>query len=137
MSCLWFPRHTHLFSPGHFCCFLQKQMVSYSATKWQRRQKKHMYYLCGKIQVQNPQFQNTSLPVNDSNHTVNNILLHCKKNVVITKKIFCQINLNNLFSSDNIYFEFLMIKSISFIVLTQFFEFNQLKILRQPGYLLF
>jgi len=29
-----------------------------------------------------------------------------------------------------------MIKSIS-IVLTQFFQFNQLKILRQPGYLLF
>jgi len=35
------------------------------------------------------------------------------------------------------YFEFLMIKLISFTVLTQFFEFNQLKILRQPGYLLF
>jgi len=29
-----------------------------------------------------------------------------------------------------------MIKLIS-IVLTQFFQFNQLKILRQPGYLLF
>jgi len=29
-----------------------------------------------------------------------------------------------------------MIKSISFIVLTHFFQFNQLKI-RQPGYLLF
>jgi len=28
-----------------------------------------------------------------------------------------------------------MIKSISFIVLTHFFQFNQLKILRQPGYL--
>jgi len=27
-----------------------------------------------------------------------------------------------------------MIKSISFIVLTQFFNFNELKILRQPGY---
>jgi len=36
------------------------------------------------------------------------------------------------------YFEFLMIKLISFIVLTIFFfQFNQLKILRQPGYLLF
>jgi len=35
------------------------------------------------------------------------------------------------------YFEFLMIKSISFIVLTQFFNFNELKILRQPGYLFF
>jgi len=32
------------------------------------------------------------------------------------------------------YFEFLVIKSISFIVLTQFFHFNELKILRQPGY---
>jgi len=30
-----------------------------------------------------------------------------------------------------------MIKSISFIVLTQLFQFNQLKILRQPGYLIF
>jgi len=36
----------------------------------------------------------------------------------------------------NNYFEFLMIKSISFIVLTHVFQFNQLKILRQPGYLL-
>jgi len=34
------------------------------------------------------------------------------------------------------YFEFLAIKLIS-IVLTQFFQLNQLKILRQPGYLLF
>jgi len=30
-----------------------------------------------------------------------------------------------------------MIKSISFIVLTQFFHFSELKILRQPGYLIF
>jgi len=30
-----------------------------------------------------------------------------------------------------------MIKSISFIVVTHFFHFNQLKILRQPGYLIF
>jgi len=30
-----------------------------------------------------------------------------------------------------------MIKSLSFIVLTHFFQFNELKILRQPGYLLF
>jgi len=29
-----------------------------------------------------------------------------------------------------------MIKLIAFIVLTHFFQFNQLKILRQPGYLL-
>jgi len=35
------------------------------------------------------------------------------------------------------YFEFLMIKSISFIVLTHFLHFNQPKILRQPGYLIF
>jgi len=45
---------------------------------------------------------------------------------------FCQINLNNLFNS-----KFLMIKSVSFIVLTRFFQFNQLKISRQPGYLIF
>jgi len=30
-----------------------------------------------------------------------------------------------------------MIKSISFIVLTPFFLFNELKILRQPGYFIF
>jgi len=30
-----------------------------------------------------------------------------------------------------------MIKSFSFIVLTHFFQFNTLKILSQPGYLLF
>jgi len=30
-----------------------------------------------------------------------------------------------------------MIKLFSFIVLTHFFQFNELKILRQPGYLLF
>jgi len=30
-----------------------------------------------------------------------------------------------------------MIKSISFFVLTHFFPFNQLKILRQPGCLIF
>jgi len=35
------------------------------------------------------------------------------------------------------YFEFLMIKLICFIVLTHFFQFNQLKLLRTPGYLLF
>jgi len=29
-----------------------------------------------------------------------------------------------------------MIKSISFIVLTHFFQFNQLTFLRQPGYLI-
>jgi len=30
-----------------------------------------------------------------------------------------------------------MVKLISFIVLTHFFQFNELKILRQPDYLLF
>jgi len=30
-----------------------------------------------------------------------------------------------------------MVKLISFIVLTHFFQFNELKILKQPGYLLF
>jgi len=30
-----------------------------------------------------------------------------------------------------------MIKSISFIVFTHFFHFDQLKILRQPGHLIF
>jgi len=30
-----------------------------------------------------------------------------------------------------------MVKLISFIVLSHFFQFNELKILRQPGYLLF
>jgi len=32
------------------------------------------------------------------------------------------------------FFEFLLIKPVSFIVLTQTFSFNELKILRQPGY---
>jgi len=42
---------------------------------------------------------------------------------------FCQINLNHLFSSDNLFFGgFLMIKSISFVVLAHLFHFNQLKI---------
>jgi len=30
-----------------------------------------------------------------------------------------------------------MTKSISYIVLTQFFNFNELKFLRQPGYFIF
>jgi len=30
-----------------------------------------------------------------------------------------------------------MVKSISFIALTQFFNFNELKVLRQPGYFIF
>jgi len=38
------------------------------------------------------------------------------------------------------YFEFLIIKSISFIVLTKFFNFNELffnEVLKQPGYFIF
>jgi len=64
---------------------------------------------------------------------------HCKKKKNIFKIcnhnifFFFQINLNNLFSWDNLLFEFLMIKWISSIV----FQFNKLKILRQPGCLLF
>jgi len=54
---------------------------------------------------------------------------YCKKNIfkICHHNIFqiCQINLNNLFSSDNLLFWV----SISFIVLTKFFQFNQLKIL--------
>jgi len=30
-----------------------------------------------------------------------------------------------------------MLKSISFIVLTEFFQFNELKISKQPGYFIF
>jgi len=30
-----------------------------------------------------------------------------------------------------------MVKLISFVVLTHFFQFNELKILRQPGYFLY
>jgi len=58
-----------------------------------------------------------------------------KKCIHCTKNIFMIFN-HNIFSfvkSSLI----LMIKSISFIVLTQFFHFNELKILRQPGYLFF
>jgi len=51
---------------------------------------------------------------------------------------FCQINFIIIYLVEiTYYFEFLMIKLNSFIVLTHFFQFNQLKILRQPGYLLF
>jgi len=44
-------------------------------------------------------------------------------------------NHNNFSFVKSTEFEFLVIKSISFIV-TQFFHFNELKILRQPGYLI-
>jgi len=51
---------------------------------------------------------------------------------------FCQINFIIIYLVEITYnFEFLMVKLISFIVLTHFFQFNELKILRQPGYLLF
>jgi len=43
--------------------------------------------------------------------------VHCKK-----KLFFCQINLNNLNITS--YFEFLVIKSITFIVLAIFFSFQ-------------
>jgi len=65
------------------------------------------------------------------------VQVHCQKNIyfqdLLSQPFFLsQINLNNLFSSD-----VLMLKSISFIVLTHFFQFNQLKILRQPSYFIF
>jgi len=58
---------------------------------------------------------------------------------LLSRRIFfCQINFIIMYLVDiTYYFEFLMVKLISFIVLTRFFQFNQLKILRQPGYLLF
>jgi len=50
---------------------------------------------------------------------------------------FCQINYIIIYLVEiTYYFEFLMSKLISFIVLTHFFQFNQLKILRQPRLLL-
>jgi len=69
------------------------------------------------------------------------ILFHCKKKTYFQDLLsqhffFCQINLIYL-GEITYYFEFLMIKSITFIVLIHSFQFNQLKILRQPGYLLF
>jgi len=51
---------------------------------------------------------------------------------------FCQINLKIIYLVEiTYYFELLMIKLISFIALTHVSQFNELKILRQPGYLLF
>jgi len=47
---------------------------------------------------------------------------------------FCHINFIIIYLVEiTYYFEFLMNKSISFIVLTHFFQFNQIKILRQPA----
>jgi len=46
---------------------------------------------------------------------------------------FCQINFIIIYLVEiTYYFELLMIKLISFIVLTHFSQFNQLKIARQP-----
>jgi len=70
------------------------------------------------------------------------------KNVHVNKKyfqdllsqhiFFCQINFIIIYLVEiTYYFECMMIKLISFIVLTHFFQFNKLKSLRQPGYLLF
>jgi len=64
----------------------------------------------------------------------NTMTIDCKKKNVF--KIcyhniffFCQINFIIIYLVEiTYYFEFLMIKSISFIVLTHFFHFNQLKI---------
>jgi len=51
---------------------------------------------------------------------------------------FCQINFIIIYLVEiTCYLELLMIKLISFIVLTHFFQFNELKILTQPGYLRF
>jgi len=63
--------------------------------------------------------------------------LQCKKdfqNLLSQHIFFCQINFIIIYLVEiTYYFEFLMIK----LILTHFFQFNQLKILRQPGYLLF
>jgi len=51
---------------------------------------------------------------------------------------FCQINFIIIYLVETTYyFEFLMVKLIDFIVLTHFFQFNQLKILRQARLLTF
>jgi len=51
---------------------------------------------------------------------------------------FCQFNFIIIYLVEiTYYFEFLMIKLISFILLTHFFQFNQLKMLRQPRLLTF
>jgi len=67
--------------------------------------------------------------------------IHCKKyfqDLLSQHIFFCQINFILIYLVEiTYYFEFLMIKLISFIVLTRFFQFNQLKILRQPRLLTF
>jgi len=66
------------------------------------------------------------------------VLIHCKKNIF---KIYYHNTFSFVKSTSVIYlfeityyFEFLVIKLISFIVLTHFLQFNQLIILRQPRY---
>jgi len=73
--------------------------------------------------------------------TIHLVYLHCKKyfqDLLSQHIFFCQINFIIIDLVEITYYcEFLIVKLIYFIVLTHFFQFNQLKILRQPGYLLF
>jgi len=66
---------------------------------------------------------------------------HCKKyfpDLLSQHIFFCQINFIVIYLVEiTYYFEFLMVKLISFIVLTHFFQSNQLKILKQPKLLTF
>jgi len=59
-------------------------------------------------------------------------IVHCKKyfqDLLSQHIFFCQINFIIIYLVEiTSYFEVLMIKSISFIVLTHFFQFNELKI---------
>jgi len=67
-------------------------------------------------------------------------LIGCKVKIFISASLhtvdllsqhifFCQINFIIIYLVEKTYyFEFLMVKLISFIVLTHFFQFNQLKI---------
>jgi len=69
------------------------------------------------------------------------VLPHCTKyfqDLLSQHIFFGQINFIIIYLVEiTYYFEFLMVKLIYFIVLTHFSQFNQLKILRQPCYLLF
>jgi len=57
-------------------------------------------------------------------HNVKNIFKICSQHI-----FFCQINFIIIYLVEKTYyFEFLMIKLIALIVLTHFFQFNQLKI---------
>jgi len=56
----------------------------------------------------------------------------CFQDLLSQHIFFCQINFIIIYLVEIIYyFEFLMVKLIAFIVLTHFFQFNQLKILSQ------